>query len=131
MSTIRDAYEVLDQTGGAGRERDPSVARHTSLQVSLHEPRLPLDLQAETSPTKTTNAQDLALAHVLGEISREGVRYVGIRATDIGDAIFLARKIRDVAPDVRLAFFNADVLLLHPSFRQDLTGSLVVSPYPF
>src|SRR6202035_2792188 len=60
-----------------------------------------------------------------------GVRHVGIQATDVNDVIFLARKIRDVAPDVRLAFFEADSLMLHESFRRDLLGSLVVSPYPF
>src|SRR6185295_7082172 len=39
--------------------------------------------------------------------------------------------IRDVAPDVRIAFFTSDVLLLHSAFARDLQGALVVSAYPF
>lgn len=129
VSRLRDAYEEMDtqQKTDASSEH---LARRTSLAVSLRERNLPLTLGAEPSP-KTTFAEDIALSNVLTAISREGVRHVGIQATDVADAIFLARKIRDVSPDVRLAFFASDVLLTHPSFRRDLGGSLVVSPYPF
>lgn len=128
ISRLRDAYEDMDtQQKSSGTER---LARRTALDVSLRERNLPLTLGAETSP-KTLFAEDIALANVLTAISREGVRHVGIQATDVADAIFLARKVRDVSPDVRLAFFASDALLLHPAFRRDLGGSLVVSPYPF
>jgi hypothetical protein len=128
VSLLRDAYEDLDKTGGNG-DRE-AIARRTSLAVSLRERRRPLTLEAEPSP-KTTFAQDVALTSVLGAISRGAVRHVGVQATDVADAIFLSRRIRDVAPDVRLAFFASDMLLLHPAFRRDLVGSLVVTPYPF
>jgi hypothetical protein len=89
-------------------------------------------LDIEVSPSaKTRAALDIALRNVLEQISRRNVRYLGIHATDIGDAIFLARKVRDVAPDVRLAFFGADAHLLHAKYRRELLGSLVISPYPF
>jgi hypothetical protein len=128
ISAIRDAYEEQDASA-VPKEKDPSVERHTALEISL---RSAARQDMEASQSKVTKfAQDLALANVLGEISREGVRWLGIQATDIADAIFLARKVRDVAPDVRLAFFTADALLLHPSFRSDLLGSLVITPYPF
>ncbi|MFZ5897233.1 MAG: hypothetical protein ACOY0T_39605 [Myxococcota bacterium] len=129
VSRLRDAYEAMDLSRQNGGDRD-LVARRTALAVSLREKNSPLSLGAEPSP-KTTFAQDIALSNVLAAISREGVRHVAIQATDVGDAIFLARKIRDVAPDVRLAFFAADTLMLHPAFRRDLGGSLVITPYPF
>ncbi|MGC4094400.1 MAG: hypothetical protein QM756_42115 [Polyangiaceae bacterium] len=128
VSRLRDAYEDMEQQR-ASKEPE-SVARRTSLAVSLRERRVPLTLGSEPSP-RTTYAEDIALSNVLTAITREDVRHVGIQATDVADAIFLGRKIRDVAPDVRLAFFASDVLLLHPAFRRDLGGSLVVSPYPF
>ena len=128
IASLRDAYEELDRKEAA-KEKD-AIARPTSLDVSLHEKHTALDAQANPSP-KTTYAQDVALANVLTQISVEKVRHVGIHATDVADAIFLARKIRDVAPDVRLAFFEADSLLLHPAYQRDLRGSLVVSPYVF
>src|SRR4051812_1371605 len=109
----------MDRRDEAAASHDPTVARRTALDVSLRESKGPRDLEAAPSP-KTTYAEDMALAHVLAEVSHEGIRYVGIQATDIADAIFLARKIRDVAPDVRLAFFAADALLTHPAFNHDL-----------
>ena len=129
ISLLREAYEDMDSKNGGAAAPDP-IARRTSLAVSLREKRRPLTLEAEPSP-KTTFARDVALTNVLGAISRGSVRHVGVQATDVADAIFLARRIRDVSPDVRLAFFTSDMLLLHPSFRRDLGGSLVVTPYPF
>ena len=64
-------------------------------------------------------------------MSREGLTYLAIRATDSGDAVFLAQQVRATAPDVRLIFMTSDVLLLHPALAGDLRGSLLVSPYPF
>ena len=127
IASLRDAYEQLDRK--EAKEKD-NIARPTSLEVSLRENHPPLDAQSNPSP-RTTYAQDVALASVLGQISIEKVRHVGIQATDVADAIFLARKIRDIAPDVRLAFFEADALLLHPAFQRDLRGSLIISPYAF
>jgi len=127
IATLRSAYDSVDQ-----KNEDPSspLTRPTSLNVSLKQQRRPVDLPSPLSPT-TTNAQDLTLQNVLLAVSRERVRHIAIQSTDIGDAIFLARKMRDVVPDVRLAFFEADALLLHDTFRRDVVGSFVVSAYPF
>ncbi|MGO9838572.1 MAG: hypothetical protein ACLP1X_30690 [Polyangiaceae bacterium] len=127
VAALRNAYDAADRKS---LEQDPTIARPTSLQVSLADTTRPLETDSDLSAV-TTNARDVALSHVLGAISRDGVRHVGIQSTDIVDAIFLARKIRDVAPDVRLAFFEADALLTHESFQHDLYGSFVISPYPF
>ena len=127
VSALRSAYDEADRRS---EEQDPTIARPRTLQVSLAEKKKSREDEADMSQT-TINARDLALTNILGAISRDGVRHVGIQATDIVDTIFLARRIRDVAPDVRLAFFDADALLSHESFRRDLAGSLVVSPYPF
>ncbi|HEY3495800.1 MAG TPA: hypothetical protein VGK73_13975, partial [Polyangiaceae bacterium] len=129
VSALRDAYEDLDQREKAA-PKESSIARATSLDASLREARPPLD--RDSSPSgKTRTAEDLALGSVLERISTRHVRHLAIHATDVGDAIFLARRIRDVAPDVRLSFFDSDALLLHADFRRELLGSLVVSPYPF
>jgi hypothetical protein len=129
VSALRDAYEALDQRD-ASVKSGASIARATSLDPSLRDARVPLDIEANPSP-KTQTAEDLAFSSVLERLVTRNVRFLGIHATDMGDAIFMARKIRDVAPDVRLAFFQADVLLLHSAFSRELLGSLVVGPYPF
>jgi hypothetical protein len=125
VSSLRDAYEEMD------RRMPPEVgiARSTSLGVSLQEARRPLD--SPEPSTRSVYAQDLALTNLLQLVSQRNIRHVGIQATDVGDAIFLARKLRDVSPDVRVAFLNADVLAMHRTFARELEGSLVVSPYPF
>lgn len=129
IASLRDAYEDLDDREEASRQEAP-VARATSLDVSLREARSPLDLEPIPGP-KTKAAQDVMLSNLLGQISARSIRHLAIHATSMGDAIFLARKIRDVAPDVRLAFFDTDSMLEHPAYQRDLAGSLVVSPYPF
>ncbi len=130
VSALRDAYEDMDWRHDPGGGSEAAPVRRTALDVSVREPRRPLDVEAPPFQ-KTMNAEDVALSRVLAEVSHEGIRYVGIQATDVADAIFVARKIRDVAPDVRLAFFDSDALLMHPAFNHDLFGSFVVSPYPF
>jgi hypothetical protein len=129
ISSLRDAYEALDHVAAQGR-KEPTVARATSLAASLKEGRAPVDVDGSPS-AKTRAAEDITLRNLLDYVTTSGIRHLAVHATDIGDAIFLSRKLRDAAPDVRLAFFEADALLLHPTYRADLVGSLVVSPYPF
>lgn len=128
ISALRDAYEDMDRKESAPHPE--VIARSTALEVSLRESRAPRGMDAEPS-AKTTYASDVSVSRILGSIARTTIRHVVIQSTDVADAIFLARKIRDVAPDVRLAFLKADVLLLHPAFQHDLFGSLVITPYPF
>ena len=126
VAGLRDAYEATDINEKSAQR----TTRRTSLDVSLHESRLPPGVESEPSG-KAIVASDVALARIISAIGHEGVRHVAIQATEPGDAIFLSRKIRDVAPDVRIAIFQADALLLHPNFQALLRGSLVVTPYPF
>jgi hypothetical protein len=129
VSAIRDAYDTLDQATRSAAKPEIGV-RPTVLDVPMRDRGKVTDIENDPSP-KTTVAEDLTLTNLLATISRTGARYVAIRATDTTDAIFVARKVRDVAPDVRLVFFVSDALFLHPEFRQDLLGSFVISPYPF
>jgi hypothetical protein len=128
VSALRDAYEKLDKA--VPTSKDAAITRAISLDASLREARPPLDVEGNPSQ-KASTAEDLALGNVLGFISTRHIRHLAIRATDVGDAIFLARRVRDIAPDVRLAFFDSDALLVHPTFRRELVGSLVITPYPF
>lgn len=129
VSALRDAYETVAQRDVQAR-RDAALARSTVLDASLHEGRNSLEPEANLSD-KTRAAEDVTLNNLIAHLGLRQVSHVAIHATDVGDAIFLARKIRDSAPDVRLAFFDADALLMHSDFRREVLGSLVVTPYPF
>src|SRR6187402_5054 len=109
VSTLRDAYESHDKDSGAKK----NGTRVTSLEVSLREPRPPPGLASQPSP-KGTFARDLALSRTIAALESQHVTHVGVQATEVADAIFISRKIRDVAPDIRVAVFQADSLLLHP-----------------
>lgn len=76
-------------------------------------------------------SQDVGLNQMLAESAHEGVRFLGIKATDPADVVFLARRVHDAAPDIRLFILQADQYFLHPAFRRDMLGTFVVTPYPF
>lgn len=125
IAALRDEYEKRDSQLATKK-----AARATNLEVSLRESRKLPGMRGAPS-AKALFAQDLALSRTIAALERQQVTHIGIQATEIADAIFLSRKIRDVAPDMRIAVFQADTLLLHPDFRSLLQGSLVITPYPF
>jgi hypothetical protein len=73
--------------------------------------------------------EDLILANVLATLHREHIRYVGIIATDIRDAVFLVHEIRENCSDTIPFVTSADLLYLHSEFNRDLMGMLVFSTY--
>jgi hypothetical protein len=73
---------------------------------------------------------DISLAKTLGTICSERIRYVGIVTTDVRDRIFLAERIHDYCPDVRLFSFDTDARLGDPSLGRVLDGMLLAGSYP-
>lgn len=81
--------------------------------------------------SRTTAADnEVVLANLLLSIHREHFHYVGIVATNIQDAIFLIREIRDNCPDTIPFLTSTDLLYLHSDFNRDLAGTLIFSSYP-
>lgn len=87
------------------------------------------DVIPTLSPT-TLASTDRALAAILGSLSSEKVRYVGLFFTDPQDKLFLAEQVRRYAPDTVLFTFESDLSYTHPDVLPLLRGMLVVSPYP-
>jgi hypothetical protein len=87
------------------------------------------DVIPTLSPT-TVASTDRALAALLGSLSSEGIRYVGLLFTDPQDRLFLAEQVRRYAPDTVLFSFESDLAYTHPEVRPLLKGMLTVSPYP-
>jgi hypothetical protein len=78
----------------------------------------------------TASVDEVALAKLLSTIHQRKVHYVGIVATNIQDAIFLIREIRDNCPDTIPFLTSADLLYLHSDFNRQLIGALIFSTYP-
>lgn len=114
--------DQANQDGSAGQGRtsiplDPSLGR-----MSDHIPSL--------SPRMTVATDSLILADILGTISTEEVRYVGIVATDILDVMFLTKLIRDNCPDVQIFLVGNDLRYTDPRFTLDFRGTVIASSYP-
>ncbi|MGD0124376.1 MAG: hypothetical protein ABSF46_03380 [Terriglobia bacterium] len=78
----------------------------------------------------TVQSAELTLSNLLTTIERERFTYVGILATDVRDATFLAQEVKWRAPATVLFTFNSDLLYAYPSVNRYTRGMLVITPYP-
>lgn len=101
----------------------------TVLELDLADPGQPAGL-VPTFDSLTVLSNQLVLENLLRSISREGVRYVGILATDVKDKLFLAEQVRARVPDAVLFTLDNDLLFAHPQYSQTLDGMLVLSSAP-
>jgi hypothetical protein len=128
ISQLRSAAE---KTRAATRHNAGEIpqTRPENLRLALDDAVKPKDVLTNMSGFETFSTE-LVLSNLLSPISREGIRYVGIFATDVRDQIFLAREIRKRAPNTVLFTFGADLLYLHSDVNLDFEGMLLFSTYP-
>jgi hypothetical protein len=130
VSHIRNAWE--EDAGKEPRQETLEERLRSSrpaLDLSLGDRSEPVDLVPTFSPL-TTPAKDLELSNLLETISREGIRYVGIVATDAKDRLFLADRIRRFAPDTVLFTFENSLLYAHPKVGETMDETLVFTSAP-
>lgn len=130
ISDVRNAVETEEEKARkAAALQNPLEANRPGLDLSLSGREQNPDL-VPTFSQLTTQSNDLMLSNLLGTISREGIRYVGIVATDVKDKLFLAEEVRSFAPDVVLFTFDNNLLYAHPQHSQTMDGMLVFSSAP-
>jgi hypothetical protein len=78
----------------------------------------------------STQYDGIGLARVLGTLSSEHVRFVVLSSTDIRDKVFIARKLHEYTPDVRMIVLQSDAILADRQYRQFLNGTIMASTYP-
>ncbi len=101
--------------------------------ASVREAEGDVDADAPATPTRapgelsedTPFVHGLELGEVLRELSRNDARFVGLVATDPRDVLFLAQRIRDDLPDVRLFTLASDIRYLDASHARALDGMLI------
>jgi hypothetical protein len=130
ISAIRTARAAagLDKPQADPSQIAPQPAR-SDLQLELADRRLGADLVPDFSPL-TAPDNELAIAGLVDAIARDGVRYVGVVASDIRDTLFLADRLRRQARNVTLFGLDADQLFLHPQVHSALNGMTVISSSP-
>ena len=72
----------------------------------------------------------MVLSEIFDAIRRDNVDYIGIKATDIRDTIFLAGMVKLHCPTVQLVVMSTDLLHAHPDFNDSMLGAITVSSYP-
>jgi hypothetical protein len=130
IATIRTARAA------AGLDKAPppdpnQIGSHTpsaDLQLNLAN-RPGADLVPDFSPL-TAPANQIAIAGLVDAMARDGIRYVGILATDVRDTMFLADRIRSLTRNVTLFALEADQLFLHPQVHAAVNGMTVLSSSP-
>jgi hypothetical protein len=130
ISDLRNAVEVEEKAQAQKPAvENPLQSDHPVLDLDLSGREPTADLVPTFSPL-TTYSNDLMLSNLLGTIAREGIRYVGIVATDVKDKLFLAEEVRRLAPDVVLFTFDNNLLYAYPQYAQTTDGMLVFSSSP-
>src|SRR5262249_1876815 len=89
-----------------------------------------LDADPVMSPEVTAATVEQLLTNIMGTLSQEKIRYVGIVATDVRDTLFLTNRVREFCPDVQLFTTRGSLLYAHPEFTSQTHGMLIASSYP-
>lgn len=128
----RHIYEVRSAYQESSSPNKDDILKLPSFDSKL---RLPL---ISGQPRDRPPAQDHIMAAVntervlgtmLDTISRERFPYAIILASDVKDTLFLASRVRQHCPDIRLVLSGNDLLLSHPDVSAALRGTIVGSSY--
>ena len=127
VSRIRTIYEQA------------RTARENALGIQIGDPLIPRILDRTISSREEGNIFDpyisaasngKILKNLLETIRREGIRYVGIVATDPRDVVFLVRVVREHFPNVQIFTPIPDIMLTLPEAVSSLRGTIVAGSYP-
>lgn len=129
ISRVRSELEREGSRRASAEQTAPLPSERETLEYSLREQAESADSIAAFS-TKTPIIVDLQLANLLGGICRDGVRFVGIVATDAADRLFLARRVRAHCPDARLFAFESEVSYTHHDYAREFEGMLAIASQP-
>jgi hypothetical protein len=125
MASVRAEYQSAQRTGGSA----PPLLQQTSLDPKFDDPTRRLDTPSVLSPS-TTVSQDLILSRTIDAFAQQGIRFVGVAATDPADVVFITQYVRQRHPDLRIFLLDGDILYTHPSVVASTRGALLVTPYP-
>lgn len=96
----------------------------------LDEQRKGGDLLPSADEQRTALVNQRLLQEYWETLRREGVRYVGVVASDPRDTIFLIGQMRKEVPNAVVFVYGIDLQLTHPEYLAQTRGVLTVSSYP-
>lgn len=118
------------------RRKGETVDSAKSLKIAPLALELPLDESGTPSDSVPSFAvmsaplTELNANRLLGVLTRERIRHVGLFLTDVRDKLFFAQQLRAHAPSLSIFTFESSLLYTHPREFPFLHGMLIVSSYP-
>jgi hypothetical protein len=128
ISRIRDAYAAKGYFNSNEPMKLQLPDRFSPMEMAGQ--RGEGDLIPVVSPGPSAVGGELALSQSLLALERGRFNWAAISATNTYDRLFLAEKLRDACPDVRLCFMTASTLDVHHTATPYLRGTIVCSTYP-
>jgi hypothetical protein len=126
ISKLRNAYGAETNKSAAS---DP--ATQTGLEIQWQDPQATQHEDVQTyGGQQTPLSQETVLSTLAITLKTQGIKALGILATDPTDEAFLIHSVKKSSPDVRLFLRDPDLLYLRTPDVGSLNGTLLVSNYP-
>ncbi len=126
ISALRNAYH---EEQAAQSTKFPTTAA-PALPTSLRDRESSGDSVPVFAQTHTPVSQNAVLNEIVRVLLARQIRLVQIAATNVLDRLFLARRLRESCPNIRLLLSGSDLTYVELAHDISLTGTLVVSTYP-
>jgi len=123
LRNIEPDYSMSDSDEAGG-----PAAQSPYLRLTLKDSRA-RDSVTQFSRDITPLSLEAQLMTIARHLHRFRVQVVGILASDILDAQFLARFVHRISPDTSLVFFDSDLLYVREADDIPFVGAITVTPY--
>ncbi len=143
MSTCQSAAMIyypreISRLRNASQNNQASTNR-PGIQTPSLLPQLPLSLDDATegrdtlpefSVQQSPASQESILLQIASKLKQDRIEAVVVRGTNVLDALFLSRFLRQCCADIRVAILDSDLLFIHGTDSLDFLGVVSVSSYP-
>jgi len=127
ISKLRNAYGAETSSGAQGAAANPQ----TDLQMSWQDSESTRGDDVQTyGQGQTPLSQETVLSTLSITLKAQGIKALGILATDPMDEAFLIHSIKQSSSDIRLFLRDPDLLYLRTPDVATLNGTLLVSDNP-
>ncbi len=130
IAKLRGIYRDIPAVWGSELGKTTQLPESSGVEVKLKEMPAATDGVPSFSTEQTPLKQELTIGNIARTIRREHIQVVGINATDVLDAAFVAKLIQRDCSDTRLFTMDTDILWQHTSPKLSFYGMLTVSTYP-
>jgi hypothetical protein len=127
IAQLRNIYNDAAFTNSSVQS-DIKPAR--AVEFSLKDTQSGEDILPMFSTSHTPVSQNAELQQIVHFLNRRSVRLVSLSATNVFDALFLAKVLAHNCPDTRIVLRGPDLLFVQEAAQGALSGVMAISPFP-